>query len=203
MKRRTSGDAVVNTFTREYARLGVINFIPRNAFLMDVSLYVRSLDDLVAACSPSIPSSSATAPVKPLSWSAKAKAAVVPIFALWQHRPWRKTRAAIAEGETNSHFRGQRATAATTATTLGGQTQGSANALHAKDSHKPDAADAHTRSGWGRRLVRRLRQPVKVALAVVVASLGILLHRGPATTWAVVAVCQSLTSHSVRTRVRA
>ncbi|GAB5035857.1 p-hydroxybenzoic acid efflux pump subunit aaeb [Nannochloropsis oceanica] len=41
----------------------------------------------------------------------------------------------------------------------------------------------------------RLRQPVKVALAICLASLMVLYDVGPSTTWGVIAVCQAMSSH--------
>lgn len=41
----------------------------------------------------------------------------------------------------------------------------------------------------------RFRQPVKVALAICLASLMMLYDVGPSTTWGVIAVCQAMSSH--------
>lgn len=201
-KRRMSGETVYSTFQKEFERIGVTSVMPRNAFLMDVSLYVRSLDDLVAACS--VPSSAASAAPAHLSWLPSTKAIWAPVAALWKRRPWAPAPPTVVDANAAADPRGRTATTVTAATTLSGKTQGSGGdggagtaPVHSKSHATP--AGAAPQQPWTRRLLRRLRQPVKVALAVLVASLGLLIHIGPASTWAVVAVCQSLSSHPVGT----
>ena len=54
---------------------------------------------------------------------------------------------------------------------------------------------SHKEATRRQKLISRFRQPVKVALAIVLASLMMLDNVGPGTTWGVIAVCQAMSSH--------
>lgn len=196
-KRRMSGQ-VYSTFQREFAKLGVQNVMPRAAFLLEVALYVRSLEDLVAACTTTISSSSApSSSFAPSSASlpARAKAVVVaPALALWQHMPWQKT-PRVAENAPQGAVRDTPDASCGRAATAGAQPGGEHKHSGSNSGAEQNGPPPPYSGSGARNLLRRLRQPLKVALSVVLASVGILLHHGPANAWAVVAVCQSLTSH--------
>lgn len=67
---------------------------------------------------------------------------------------------------------------------------------HHHHAHHPlPMHPSHKEATRRQKLITRFRQPIKVALAVALASLFMLYNVGPGTTWGVIAVCQAMSSH--------
>ena len=66
---------------------------------------------------------------------------------------------------------------------------------HHHHHHSLPNHPSHKEATRRQKLISRFRQPVKVALAIALASLMMLYDVGPGTTWGVIAVCQALSSH--------
>ena len=58
VKRQRSGDIAFFMFLQEYEKLGYANILPRNAFLLDLSLYIKSFSRMLDIC---------TAPADPVA----------------------------------------------------------------------------------------------------------------------------------------
>ena len=216
VRRRASGEAVYHLFTQDYNKLGYFNVLPRQAFLLDLCNYVKTLPVLVRACGGeededglSLSSSfSSSPPAAKVSWQAWGTsqllalrvAYVEPVVALFKQQPARRPHATVRMNTAAD----SRASIGSTATTVSGttaSTSSSPSKSASANSSSNSSSSSHRHNHYTeeesarQKLVNRFRQPVKVALAVVLASIGILLNMGFATTWGVIAVCQALSSH--------
>lgn len=181
-RRESSGEEVFRRFQTDYARLGAFALLPRNTFLLDVNLLVDTLPDLAAAVSSAGGGGGGgndTATAATLPWSAWAKDRLIALRGACLD-PCLDAVAAMV-----GRCRG------------GGGGQPPPSSSQDAERHQQQAPPPPPPSPSTSLLLKRLRLPAKVALSLVLASLGFFFGsgRGSQTPWAAFAVAYSMTSH--------